>query len=211
MTYFSYKMEHDYGLAPNPFGAYCTLAVCKSSIRNNRRLKIDDWIIGTGSVELKTLHKLIFIMQVGEKLTFNQYWADPRFQYKRPILNGSLLQLYGDNFYHQNPTTEEWVQENSAHSLEGGLLNIDQLQRDTGGQFVLISQNFYYFGDQSVQIQDKHLPICNEGRDMKSPSIPIDIADDFIRWVQRNFTQGIHGDPISWSKYKLKKIDYESV
>ena len=26
MKNFSYKIEHDFGLAPNPFGGYCTLA-----------------------------------------------------------------------------------------------------------------------------------------------------------------------------------------
>lgn len=36
MRNFSYKIEHDFGLAPNPFGGYCTLAVCKSSIRSNK-------------------------------------------------------------------------------------------------------------------------------------------------------------------------------
>lgn len=207
MAYFSYKIEHDFGLAPNPFGGYCTLAVCKSKIRNNRHLKIGDWIIGTGSIELKTLHRLIYVMQVEEKLTFNQYWADNRFQYKKPVLNGSLVQMYGDNFYHQNTETKEWIQENSAHSLEKGLLNIDHLRKDTLGQYVLISKTFYYFGDKSIQIQDKHLPICSEGRDMKRQAIPKAIADDFIQWLQINYSVGIYGDPISWKFYNLRGID----
>src|SRR4051812_17344850 len=115
MGYFSYKVEHDYGLAPNPFGGYCTLAVCKPIIRNNKNLAIKDWIIGTGSMKLKRIHQLIYAMQVEEIITFNQYWADPRFQYKKPIINGSLVQMYGDNFYHQDPNTKRWIQEDSAH------------------------------------------------------------------------------------------------
>lgn len=50
MSYFSYVVEHDYGLAPNPFGGYCSLAVCKPGIRGNENLKIGDWIIGTGEI-----------------------------------------------------------------------------------------------------------------------------------------------------------------
>lgn len=93
MRNFSYKIEHDFGLAPNPFGGYCTLAVCKSSIRSNKGLEVGSWIIGTGSKKLKNANKLIYAMQVGEKLTFNEYWNDPRFQYKKPIINGTLVQM----------------------------------------------------------------------------------------------------------------------
>ena len=66
MNFFSYKLEHDFGLAPNPFGGYCTLAVCKSDIRKNKRLNIGDWIIGIGSQKLKKLNHLIYTMQVSE-------------------------------------------------------------------------------------------------------------------------------------------------
>lgn len=151
MRNFSYKIEHDFGLAPNPFGGYCTLAVCKSSIRSNKGLEVGSWIIGTGSKKLKNANKLIYAMQVGEKLTFNEYWNDPRFQYKKPIINGTLVQMYGDNFYHQNEEGK-WIQENSAHSLANGMPNLGHLKRDVGGQYVLISTNFYYFGDQAISV-----------------------------------------------------------
>ena len=201
MAYFSYKIEHDFGLAPNPFGTYCTLSVCRPIIRNNRNLNIGDWIIGTGSVKLNALHHLIYAMQVGEKITFTQYWDDPRFQYKKPVVNGSLVQMYGDNFYHQNKETREWIQENSAHSSEGGLPHPEHIRIDTGGKFVLISQNFYYLGNNSIQIPDKYLEVCSEGRNMKGPSIPAEIADKFILWIKDNCEKGIQGDPISWKKY----------
>jgi len=201
MSYFSYKIEHDFGLAPNPFGGYCTLAVCKSSIRSNKNLKVGDWIIGTGSVALKNLHKLIFAMRVEEKITFNEYWADSRFEYKKPIVNGSLVQMYGDNFYHQDSATDEWIQENSAHSLTDGSPNLDHLNRDTGGEFVLISRDFYYFGDNAPLIPDQFLKVCCEGRDMKHGLIPLDIADRFIIWIRENYNSGINGDPLSWKKH----------
>lgn len=201
MSYFSYKIEHDFGLAPNPFGPYCTLAVCKSAIRNNKKLNIGDWIIGTGSVKLKNLHHLIYAMQVEEKITFNQYWNDPRFQYKKPIVNGSLVQMYGDNIYHQNKKNGLWMQENSAHSDEDGNSHQGHIKRDTSGRYVLISQNFYYLGNNSILIPDKYLGVCCEGQGMKRPSIPIDIADKFILWIKSNYKIGVQGDPISWEKY----------
>lgn len=201
MKYFSYKIEHDYGLAPNPFHGYCTLAVCKSSIRSNKNLEIGDWIIGTGSKSLGNLHELIFAMRTEEKITFNEYWQDIRFEKKKPIINGSLVQMYGDNFYHQSKVSGEWIQENSAHSLANGTKNEGHLSRDIGGEFVLISKKFYYFGCKSFLVPDEYLDICSEGRDMKSVSIPTDVAEKFIIWLQTNYSIGIHGDPTSWNEH----------
>lgn len=211
MPYYSYKLDHDYGLAPNPFGGYCTLAVCKSHIRNNRKLKTGDWVIGTGSAGLGNLHHLIFAMKVEEKINFMQYWEDERFQYKKPVLNGSLVQMYGDNIYHIDPITKKWLQENSAHSLDNGLPNVGHVNRDTGGAYVLISKKFYYFGDKCPLVPTIYLDVCCEGRDMKSSSIPTEIGDEFIKWLESNYNQGIHGDPISWKSYDLKDIEYEII
>ena len=201
MTYFSYKLEHDFGLAPNPFGGYCTLAVCKPDIRRNKNLKIGDWIIGTGSKKLEALNKLIFAMKLEEKLTFEKYWEDPSFQNKKPVLNGSLVQMYGDNIYHKDLKTGEWIQENSAHSLEGGKPNLNHIKKDTGGKYVLISTKFYYFGNNAPNIPKRFIDICCKGRNMKSSSIPVEIAEKFILWLESNYTIGIHGDPISWKRY----------
>ncbi|MEI9954800.1 MAG: hypothetical protein WDM90_00450 [Ferruginibacter sp.] len=201
MAYFSYKIEHDFGLAPNPFGEYCTLAVCKPTIRDNKNLANGDWIIGTGSVKLQRLHHLIFAMQVEEKITFNEYWEDHRFQYKKPVINGSLVQIYGDNFYHQDIKSKTWIQENSAHSLKDGVANRKHIKVDTGGKYVLISKTFYYFGDKSILIPEKYWEVCSEGRNMKGPSIPIPVADKFIFWLQKKHDIGIHGDPIDWKKH----------
>lgn len=211
MSYYSYKLDHDYGLAPNPFGGYCTLADCKSHIRNNQKLKISDWVIGTGSVGLGNLHHLIFAMKVEEKITFMQYWEDIRFQYKKPVINGSLVQMYGDNIYHVDPRTKKWLQENSAHSLDGGLPNVDHIKRDTGGVYVLISKTFFYFGDKCPLVPEEYLDVCCEGRDMKSSSIPIEVGNKFIFWLESNYNHGIIGDPISWKTYKLKDIEYEII
>lgn len=202
MGYYSYKVEHDFGLAPNPFGGYCTLAICKGDIRKNRRLQLGDWVFGTGSAKLKNLYHLIYAMQIDEKLTFEQYWDDERFQYKKPVLNGSLVQLYGDNIYHKEAKTGSWIQEDSAHSLAKGALNENHLDADISGKNVLISTNFYYFGDNAIKIDDEFLPICSKGRSVKSIAIPDKTAQNFVQWLQTNFNKGISGDPINWKKHK---------
>lgn len=207
MRNFTYKIDHDYGLAPNPFGGFCTLAVCKSDIRKNKNLEVGSWFFGIGAKSVGTQYfkKLIFCMKVEEKLTFNDYWNDIRFQYKKPILNGSLVQMYGDNFYHQDKNGD-WVQENSAHSLEDGTPNEKHLIRDTGGSFVLVSKNFYYFGENAITIPEEFTPaICTNARNMAFAK-PQETVDAFIAWLQSNYEKGIlYGDPISWSVHIKKK------
>ncbi|MBI1286081.1 MAG: hypothetical protein GC178_00720 [Flavobacteriales bacterium] len=195
MNVFSYKIEHDFGLAPNPFGGYCTLAVCKPAIRRHSHLEIGDWIIGTGSVALGNIHHLIYAMKVEEKMTLDEYWNDDRFEYKKPVINGTLTQMYGDNFYHK--VNGDWVQENSAHSLASGEPNVTHLENDTGGENVLVSQTFYYFGNRSVEIPEELQGICSEGRSYKRNFSP-DLIVAFVDWLTGNFDIGISGDPINW-------------
>ena len=95
MNCFRYKLEHDYGFAPNPFHGTLSLATCKGQIRKNKHLQIGDWIIGLGSVAMGNLNHLIFAMQLEEKITFDDYWNDLRFQCKKPNINGSYYNYMG--------------------------------------------------------------------------------------------------------------------
>ena len=71
-------MVRDYGFAPNPFHGYCTLATCKPQIR--RTAQLGDYVVGIGSVAQGRGGHLVYCMQVEETLTFEDYWADNRFE-----------------------------------------------------------------------------------------------------------------------------------
>jgi len=206
---YSYVIEHDYGLAPNPFGGYCTLAVCKPKIRKSTYLNIGDWIIGTGSRSLekatkeKYIGKLIYAMKIDERINFNQYWNDERFQYKKPVPHGSLSNMYGDNIYYSDEQNV-FHQIDSAHSNEDGSINKQHLKRDTEGKNVLISNTFYYFGENAPIIPKLFRNICHAGIGEKK--IVENEATDFIDWLTANFKKGIHGDPVNWIKYKQLKL-----
>ena len=195
MNYYTYKVEHDYGLAPNPFFCYCTLSVCKSQIRRSKKLRIGDWIIGTGAVAIKRLHRLIYIMQVSVKITFDEYWEDQRFFLKRPVINGSLKMMYGDNIYHTDRMTGNVIQEDSAHSSDSGV-NKKHLSGDVGGKYVLISKKFYYFGCAAPKIPDKFIDICCEARNYKYADP--ELAAHFVEYIEGRFKPGINGDPTNW-------------
>ena len=152
MKVYSYVVARDFGFAPNPFHGYCTLATCKPQIRKNAA--IGDIIIGIGSGAKGSAYKdrMIFAMRVSEILTFDEYWVDPKFQVKKPFMSGSKKQMYGDNIYHTSPETGEMVQEFSHHSLEDGSTNYKNYNRDVPGEKVLVAEQFWYFGNQAIEI-----------------------------------------------------------
>lgn len=208
MNCFRYKMDHDYGFAPNPFHGVLTLATCKGiQVRNNSHLQIGDWVIGLGSVSMGNLGRIIYAMQVDEKITFDQYWEDERFVVKRPIINGTLVQMYGDNCYHT--VNGKVVQEPCAHRKSAGVVNVEHRRRDCAGKYVLLAHRFYYFGDQCPVIPEQFSYILNNSRGTKF----WDLADDdtqinaFIQWLDDTFGQGIHGDPCNWKEFNLPKLD----
>ncbi len=204
MKVYSYLVEHDLGLAPNPFGQYCTLAVCKPKIRKSGKLQLGDWIIGTGSKALeetsnrKVRNHLIYAMEVSEIISLEEYWNDNRFQYKKPIMNGTLISMYGDNFYHLDEKGN-WIQEDSAHANIDGTPNLNHLKIDTSGKNALISDFFYYFGDSRQSIPESLIEICHVGIGEKVLSD--ELATIFIEWLKSNFKTGIHGDPINWIEH----------
>ncbi len=154
MRLYSYVVRRDFGFAPNPFHGFCTLATCMPRIREHAQE--GDWIVGTGSAEHKGREirgHLVYAMKVNEVLTFDAYWADPRFVVKRPNLSGSLKYRMGDNIYHHDANSGAWCQSNSHHSLAGGQLNVRNLNKDTGTtERILVSEKFAYWGGEAIPV-----------------------------------------------------------
>jgi len=196
---YSYVMVRDFGFAPNPFFGYCTLATCKPDIRKGAQ--IGDWVIGTGSAAKNSNFKnrLIYTMRIEEKLTFDNYWNDARFINKKPVMNGSRMQWYGDNIYHIDSNTGKFIQENSHHSLRDGLVNMNNYKRDISGKFVLISKTYWYFGREAILIPDKLKGIIKSGRQYRK------IDDEaliraFVVWIKKQQGYAFIGRPAQFSE-----------
>lgn len=192
---YSYVVTRDFGFAPNPFGKYCTLATCKPQIRATAM--VGDWVIGTGSDSQRCAmgNRLIYAMQVSEIMCFANYWNDSRFQYKKPVMNGSKKQKYGDNIYYFDETQNKLLQVNSHHSLEDGEINIKNYQKDTGGKRVLISTNFWYFGENAPQIPVQlanNIVKCGIGYKRVDDK---KLIDTFIAWLEDKGERGYKGAP----------------
>lgn len=203
MSIYAYKITRDYGFAPNPFGRYCSLACCKPHIR--KKAVVGDWIIGTGAIENNLLYHLIFLMKVTERLTFQEYWEDKRFSYKKPVLNGSKKQIHGDNIYYNNGNN--WIQLDSHHSLYEGQINEGNLKQDLSGEYVLISDYFVYLGNNYLKVPEKFLEICpnKTTRDYFTVQNE-DLANEFIELILNNYDLGLNGKPINWKEYKQLQL-----
>jgi hypothetical protein len=147
---FIYVIRRDFGFAPNPFHGYCTLATCKPGIRRSAR--VGDWVMGVGGARLRARGRCICLMRVTRVLSFDDYWRDPAFRVKKPLRNGSLVMMVGDNVYHRDEASEKWVQEDSHHSRPDGSANMTNLAIDTSSENVLISEHFYYFGSSPPEV-----------------------------------------------------------
>lgn len=196
VKHYSYVVRRDFGFAPNPFGRYCTLATCKPDIRKNAQ--VNSWVFGI--TPKSKGNKLLFAMLVSEKLDFNQYWSDERFEYKKPIRNGSLKQMYGDNIYFFN-AEKEWFQADSHHSLEDGKVNLDNLNRDVSGKYVLVAEEFYYFGSESIDfpLNLGHFFEVRRGTKL----IDNDIVVKIVSWLREKYPEtGYQAKPTSFTKFQ---------
>ena len=199
MKLYSYIITRDFGFAPNPFYGYCTLATCKPRIRCSA--SIGDVIVGVGSGAHNSplKNKLVYAMIVQEKMTYDEYWIDDRFRQKKPIMSGSLMQMYGDNIYHTDSNTGLFVQENSHHSYDEGETNYKNYNRDVPGQYVLISQEYWYWGGVGINIPSKFLCLSNVVRNHIVVNDENFIID-FLLWLRSLEDSGIIEFPYYFSQ-----------
>jgi hypothetical protein len=196
---YSYVVARDFGFAPNPFHGFCTLATCKPDIR--RTAQLGDWVVGTGSRRQDREGNLVFAMRVSETISFDEYWADPRFASKRPSLRGSLKQAFGDNIYRRTESGE-WLQENSHHSMHDGSANPENVQRDTRTNRVLISDHFVYWGGEGpvipAEFRDWTGIDISLGRQGHRCNFPDELVTRVVAWLERTGLRGYAGRPADW-------------
>lgn len=200
MRLFSYVVARDYGFAPNPFGGACTLATCKPGIRQHAA--VGDWVAGLTSATDRTKPGFVYVMKVDEVLTYDAYWRDARFQFKKPSLVGSVKQIFGDNIYHQNPQGV-WHQADSHHSFDGGAPNPRNIANDTKSHGVLVGRRFAYWGSSAIDVPDefldyKGLSICLQ-RGYRS-KFPDEFVQAFAAWFESLGVQGYFAPPFMWQR-----------
>lgn len=200
MKIYSYVLKYDDGFAPNPFHGYLTLVTCKPDIR--KAANVGDYVIGTGSAGRGDQGNLMYIMEVTEVISMEDYGNDPRFKKKIPNMEGVDLAQSGDNIYIFSQNGEV-RQRNSLHSHDDGTENERHKKKDLRGKNALISNNFIYFGENSVEIPSKFNKVIQSRRGykiLKETEFPE--FSDFIAWAynQRKNNLQFMGAPAGWKK-----------
>jgi Nucleotide modification associated domain 2 len=65
--------------------------------------------------------------------------------------------MVGDNIYRTDPQSRKWLQENSVHSQPNGEQDLPNTEHDTQTDRVLISEEFFYFGENAPAVPSKLL------------------------------------------------------
>lgn len=145
-------------------------------------------------------------MRVDEIITFDEYWSDSRFKVKRPLRNGSSVMMVGDNVYHHDDGTREWVQEDSHHSNADGTTNQTNLATDTRTDHVLISRHFYYFGSAAPEVA-----LCSIGykniRNFKKMPLGDAAVRGFVDQIESEHAEQVNqvvADPFDFARAALR-------
>lgn len=185
---FSYIVVHDSGFSPNPFHGLLTLACCKPKIRQTAN--VDDIIIGLSSRS----ERVVYAVQVAEIIGFEQYWADPEYRSRRPIMNSpQIIDRTGDNIY--EPVSGGYRQLHSFHSNPDGSENADRKRTDLGGNHVLTGERFTYWGRSGPALPEE-LEFLAVGRGHRC-NFTHDQVSTAVRWFA-DLPGGVQGAPAEW-------------
>jgi hypothetical protein len=178
VTLYSYCLRYDDGAAPNPYWHVCTLAICKPAIR--RVAKKGDWIVGLGSKNSPMgdiSHKVVYAMEVTRAMTMREYDAWCRRSLHRKIpdwRSPDFRRKMGDCIYD--------FTHKGLPSLRSSIHSEANRDTDLGGLNVLLSRNFYYFGNRPVLLPRSLWPIVHPTQGHKSHANER-FADGFVDWL----------------------------
>lgn len=180
---YTYIVTVDSGLAPNPFSGWCTLAVCTPNHQGSA-VRQGDWIAGF-SPKYKG-YQFIYAMKVDERIHMNDYFHDPRFQSKKPVMNGGWKERCGDNLY--------WQDEKGAWIQLPTDFHKKMLDKDTRVPYVFVGKEFWYLGKARSDVPEEFLAMIG-GRGARV-NHPAGLPEKFMQWVRWNFRTGITAEPL---------------
>lgn len=98
--------------------------------------------------------------------------------------------MYGDNIYHH--MNGVWGQEFSHHSNINGSTNWENLNRDTQTDRVLIAMEFYYFGNNAIEIPHSFDILIGRRRNHQVCEDE-SLINEFISYISNEYGEGIQG------------------
>ena len=132
---FKYVITHDGGSAPCVENGLFSLCICKPKIR--RVAKPGDWVIATGSkVKVSKVPKIVFAAKITKKISMETYALENN---KRL---DSIYEFDGFSLIHNGSPIHNDVKAQAV---------------DKSGVYCLLSQKFWYFGQNAIEFpKDLH-------------------------------------------------------
>jgi hypothetical protein len=193
MKLYTYCIRNDCGASPNPYGGLCSLALTKPVIR--RSAKVGDWIAGLASPQsgLKDANRrIIFAMKVTQIMNWSEYntYCLQECTDKIPVRPSlTYEQLVGDCIYEIYEGMEEPILRTSVHDESN-------IQTDLGGEHILLSDHFIYWGSEAPELPPNLWKIIKKGKghqaDQNSPYIK-----EFEKFVSDYDLNSIVAPPIN--------------
>jgi len=193
---FSYVVASDGGFAPNPFHGWCTLACCKPRIR--KAAEPGDLVVGLS----RRCERLVYILRVEEKMTFDQYWADARFEKKKPVWSRDRVERNGDNIYEPNGR-RGFRQLRSAHwDHKADRESTSAKEHDTSANAVLVGRDFVYYGGEGPKLGDElSFLFVTRGHRCHFPPEQVAAVGRYFEQVPR----GRKGEPTRWLEREARR------
>jgi hypothetical protein len=191
---FSYVLRFDDGAAPNPFWKTCTLTICKPAIRRNA--KIGDWVVGTGSKNAKCndgniydlSDSVVYAMKISDIKTLQEYDIFCNTSLKKKIPNWRTddwrLRM-GDCIYDYSKIPEPSIRK-SVH-------NEGNRQRDLSGLNALLSNEYYYFGEEARPLPTNLRQIIKRNQGHRKIE-NVDLILEFEAWINQFEKNKIYAD-----------------
>jgi hypothetical protein len=130
-------------------------------------------------------------MKVTEKLSYSEYFDDVRFQSKIPT-GPDLISIAGDNIYKPDTSSKRgYIQlPNKYHTDK----NMDH---DLGGKYVLLSNDFFYFGSGAIPVYKSRfnikIPKVQSSNGVKTDN-DVEI-NKLLRFLSENYEKNIVLNP----------------
>ncbi len=180
MKLYSYTLRYDDGAAPNPFWGVCTLAIRKPSIR--LAAEVNDWVVGLGSASLlksDVSDHVIYAMKITSKMTLEEYdqFCKTFVSKKKPDWrNRDYRMRMGDCIYN-------YIAGADNPKMRTGIHTEENIKKDLGGIYALISKQYYYFGDQPVKLPDSLRQIMYTAQGYQADANQ-EYVESFVNWIE---------------------------
>lgn len=201
---YSYIIPWDSGKAPNPWWGCCTLALCKPAIR--KTAQAGDLIVGLSPRDMGNGNKLVYAMYVSQVINLIDYYLEVEFTNKKPNFSSEDRRSWmGDNIYEQ--VDGKVIQHPSAHNTLGrSAAELAEKRRmDLSGINVLVASMFWYFGEESRQL-DTPLDFLRVGRGHRCFGLKEILQFENVSGLTK-LDPGVYGKPLIFDQ-QTKKLEH---